>query len=54
MKSTRGFMKPAVLGTFIILTPFVYMLLGAIHFTSSNSLLDLSEAATFGDIFILF
>ena len=25
-----------------------------IHFTSSNSLLDLSEVATFGDIFILF
>ena len=23
MKSTRGFMKPVVLGTFIILTPFV-------------------------------
>lgn len=39
IKPKRGFMKPTVLVSFIIFTPFSQMLLNTIHFASSNTAL---------------
>ena len=46
IKPKRGFMKPTVLVSFIIFTPFSQMLLNTIHFASSNTALVICIIAT--------